>query len=107
MTPAEIINAVQATGVVGLGGAAFPTHVKMKVPEGKNIDTVVVNGCECEPYLTTDHRVMVEEAGEVLHGARIAMKAMGAHRAIVGVEDNKMDAVEALRESSRQCGAIS
>jgi electron transport complex protein RnfC len=61
MTPEEIVQAVQDTGVVGLGGAAFPTHVKLKVPEGKKIDTVVVNGCECEPYLTTDHRVMLEQ----------------------------------------------
>ncbi|MEZ5355654.1 MAG: electron transport complex subunit RsxC [Bryobacteraceae bacterium] len=96
MTPGEIVSAVQDTGVVGLGGAAFPTHVKLKLPEGKTVDTVVVNGCECEPYLTTDHRVMVEQAGEVVHGARIAMKAIGAGRAIIGVEDNKPDAVEAL-----------
>lgn len=100
MTPEQVIAAVQDTGVVGLGGAAFPTHVKMKLPEGKKVDTVVVNGCECEPYLTTDHRVMLEEAGEVLHGARIAMKAIGATRAMVGVEDNKMDAVEALRKAN-------
>jgi electron transport complex protein RnfC len=100
MTPAEIIAAVQATGVVGLGGAAFPTHVKMKVPDGRQIDIVVVNGCECEPYLTTDHRVMLEQAPQVLHGARIAMRAVGAARAVVGVEDNKMDAVEALRAAN-------
>ena len=73
----------------------------MKLPEGKSVDTVVVNGCECEPYLTTDHRVMVEQPAEVLHGARIAMKCVGAARAIVGVEDNKMDAVEALRKANR------
>jgi len=100
MTPDEIVRAVQATGVVGLGGAAFPTHVKLKVPEGKKIDTVVVNGCECEPYLTSDHRVMVEYPSEVLHGARVAMRAVGAARAIVGVEDNKMDAVAALRKAN-------
>ena len=94
MTPAEIVQAVQNTGVVGLGGAAFPTHVKLKVPEGKKIDTVVVNGCECEPYLTTDHRVMLEQPDEVLHGARIAMRALGAARAVIGVEDNKLDAVD-------------
>lgn len=99
MTPAELVAAVQETGVVGLGGAAFPTHVKMKVPEGRTIDTIVVNGCECEPYLTTDHRVMVEQAGEVIHGTRIAMKTLNAPRAIVGVEDNKPDAVEALRKA--------
>jgi electron transport complex protein RnfC len=107
MTPAEIITAVQATGVVGLGGAAFPTHVKMKVPDGKQIDTVVVNGCECEPYLTTDHRVMLEQAPQVLHGARVAMRAVGAARAIVGVEDNKMDAVAALRAANGTARDIS
>lgn len=100
MLPDEIVSAVQATGVVGLGGAAFPTHVKLKVPKGKKIDTVVVNGCECEPYLTSDHRVMLENPAEVLHGARVAMRAVGAPRAIVGVEDNKMDAVEALRKAN-------
>jgi electron transport complex protein RnfC len=99
MTPAEIVRAAQATGVVGLGGAAFPTHVKLKAPEGKVIDTVVVNGCECEPYLTADHRVMLEQPARVLHGTRVAMKALGALRAVIGVEDNKMDAVEALRRA--------
>lgn len=99
MTREEIIAAIQETGVVGLGGAAFPTHVKMKLPEGKTVDTVVVNGCECEPYLTSDHRVMVEQPSQVLQGARIAMKAIGAARGIVGVEDNKPDAIEALRKA--------
>lgn len=107
MTPEEIVKAVHATGVVGLGGAAFPTHVKMKVPEGRKIDTVIVNGCECEPYLTTDHRVMLEQAAQVLHGARVAMRAVGAPRAIVGVEDNKMDAVEALRKANGSATDIS
>jgi Na+-translocating ferredoxin:NAD+ oxidoreductase subunit C len=100
MTPEQLIAAVQETGVVGLGGAAFPTHVKMKLPEGKRVDTVIVNGCECEPYLTADHRVMVEQPAAVLHGARIAMKALGAARAIVGVEDNKPDAIDALRKAA-------
>jgi len=99
MTPEQIVAAVQETGVVGLGGAAFPTHVKLRPPEGKPVDTVVVNGCECEPYLTTDHRVMLEQAAEVLHGARIAMRALRAGRAVVGVEDNKPDALKALREA--------
>src|SRR5271165_306105 len=100
MTGEEIVRAVQATGVVGLGGAAFPTHVKLRVPDGKRIDTVVVNGCECEPYLTADHRIMLEQPKKVLHGARVAMRAVGAERAIVGVEDNKMDAVEALKAAN-------
>lgn len=100
MTPEQLIAAVQDTGVVGLGGAAFPTHVKLRLPEGKRVDTVIVNGCECEPYLTADHRVMVEQPAAVLEGARIAMKALGAERAIVGVEDNKPDAIEALRKTT-------
>lgn len=100
MTPAQLIAAVQETGVVGLGGAAFPTHVKMKLPEGKRVDTVIVNGCECEPYLTADHRVMVEQPNAVLDGARIAIKVLGADRAIVGVEDNKPDAIQALRKAA-------
>lgn len=99
MTPEEVITAVQATGVVGLGGAAFPTHVKLKVPEGKSVDTVVVNGCECEPYLTADHRLMLEHPSQVLYGTRIVMRALGADRGIIGVEDNKMDAVDALRKA--------
>lgn len=99
MTPEELVKAVQATGVVGLGGAAFPTHVKLAVPEGHSVDTIVVNGCECEPYLTTDHRVMLETPADIFKGARIAMRAMGASRAIVGVESNKMDAAEALRKA--------
>ncbi|MEZ5400999.1 MAG: electron transport complex subunit RsxC [Bryobacteraceae bacterium] len=106
MTPEEVVQAVQDTGVVGLGGAAFPTHVKMKVPEGKSIDTVIVNGCECEPYLTTDHRLMVEQAPAVIAGTLIAMKAVGAPRAVVGVEDNKPDAVEALRKAAANQSAI-
>jgi electron transport complex protein RnfC len=97
MTPEEIVKAVQETGVVGLGGAAFPTHVKLAVPKGKSVDTVIVNGCECEPYLTTDHRVMVEYPDNVFMGARIVMRAMGAERVIVGVESNKPDAVKVLR----------
>jgi len=100
MSAEEIVKAVQQTGVVGLGGAAFPTHVKMKPPAGATIHTIVVNGCECEPYLTTDHRVMVEQAGEVIHGTRIAMKTLGAPRAIIGVENNKPDAVEALTKAA-------
>lgn len=97
MASDEIISAVQNTGMVGLGGASFPTHVKMSVPKGHKIDTVMVNGCECEPYLTTDHRVMLEKSLNLLIGIRIAMKAVGAERAIIGIEDNKQDAIGALR----------
>ncbi|MDJ0861278.1 MAG: electron transport complex subunit RsxC [Gammaproteobacteria bacterium] len=93
----ELVRAVQETGMVGLGGAAFPTHAKMTMPDGHHVDTVLVNGCECEPYLTTDHRVMLEDTENLIKGVRIAMRATGAERALIGVEDNKMDAVEAIR----------
>ncbi len=99
MSQADLVKAVQATGVVGLGGAAFPTHVKLSLPEGKKVDTVVVNGCECEPYLTTDHRIMLEHPESVVMGARIIMKAIGASRVIIGTESNKQDAAEALRQA--------
>ena len=93
----DLIKAVQSTGVVGLGGAAFPTHVKLASPKDKPIDTVIANGCECEPYLTTDHRVMLEYPGDIFKGMAIAMRAVGAARGILGIEANKPDAVEVLR----------
>jgi len=98
MTPEEIVSAVQDAGLVGLGGAAFPSHVKMKPPEGARIDTVIVNGCECEPYLTCDHRTMLERTDALIRGVKLALKATGAQRAIIGVEDNKLDAVSKIRE---------
>lgn len=97
LTPQELLAAVQRTGVVGLGGAAFPTHVKLAVPEGKSVDTIIVNGCECEPYLTTDHRVMVENPKDIYEGARIVQRAMGARRVIVAIESNKPDAIDVMR----------
>jgi electron transport complex protein RnfC len=93
----ELIDAVRETGMVGLGGAAFPTHAKMRIPNGHKVHTVIVNGCECEPFLTTDHRVMLESIDALLLGIRIAMKCVGAEKAVIGIEDNKMDAVEAIR----------
>jgi electron transport complex protein RnfC len=98
ISPGDFVKAVQDTGLVGLGGAAFPTHVKLAVPEGYKIDTILINGCECEPFLTTDHRLMVEQAAELVEGTRILMRAMGASRGIIGTEDNKLDAVEAIQK---------
>jgi Na+-translocating ferredoxin:NAD+ oxidoreductase subunit C len=97
MSPDELVKAVQDTGVVGLGGAAFPTHVKLKIPEGKHVDTVIVNGCECEPYLTTDHRVMLELPDQIYAGIRTVRRALGAEQVIIAVEENKQDAAEVLR----------
>ncbi|OHC67813.1 MAG: electron transporter RnfC [Rhodocyclales bacterium RIFCSPLOWO2_02_FULL_63_24] len=98
-TGADILQAIWDTGMVGLGGAAFPTHAKLTVPKQAKVHTLVVNGCECEPYLTCDHRVMVEQAADLIAGIRYAMRATGAVRAIIGVEDNKPDAVATLRQS--------
>lgn len=95
-TPDEIILAIQQAGIVGLGGAAFPTHVKLKVPEGKSIDTLIINGVECEPYLTTDHRVMLEQIDDIFMGIRYLLRVSGAGRAIIGIEANKPDAAAAL-----------
>ena len=97
MSPSELIAAVQQCGLVGLGGATYPTHAKLKTPDGHQVDTLVVNGCECEPYLTTDHRVMLEQPRQLINGIRIALKAVGAKQAVIGVEDNKTDAIECLQ----------
>lgn len=107
MSPEQIVKAVQATGMVGLGGAAFPTHVKLVVPKDTKVHTLVANGCECEPYLTCDHRVMVEHAADLIAGVRYAMRAVGASRAVVGIEDNKPDAVAAIRRVLPADGSIS
>ena len=96
--PDEIIEAIQRAGVVGLGGAAFPTHVKLKAPKGKRPDTLIVNGVECEPYLTTDHRVMLEQDADIFQGIRYLLRASGAGKAIIAVESNKWDAVRKLRQ---------
>ncbi|MCB0547944.1 MAG: electron transport complex subunit RsxC [Phaeodactylibacter sp.] len=95
-TAEEILKGIQDAGIVGLGGAAFPTHVKLKVPEGKKCDVLMINGIECEPYLTTDHRVMLEQAEDIFVGIRYLLKATGAERAIIGIEANKQDAAGLL-----------
>jgi len=97
LTSKEVVRGVQEMGMVGLGGAAFPTHVKLTPPKGKKVETLIINGCECEPYLTSDHRVMVERPEFVLLGARLLAKALDAQRAIVAVESNKPEALAALR----------
>jgi electron transport complex protein RnfC len=96
-TPEALRGLVREAGIVGLGGAAFPTHVKLDPPKGKKIDALVVNGAECEPYLTADHRLMVERAADVIGGARILARILGVTRILVGVEANKPDAVSSLR----------
>jgi electron transport complex protein RnfC len=98
LSPAEIIEKIHEMGIVGLGGATFPTKVKMMVPQGKKAEILILNGVECEPYLTSDHRLMLEKGEEMLVGATILMKALGVKRAAVGIENNKPDAIAHLTE---------
>jgi len=98
LTPKEIVARIMEAGVVGMGGAAFPSHVKLSVPEGKHVDYLLINGVECEPYLTADHRLMLEKPKEIIVGIKILMKALGVDKAIIGIEDNKQDAIELFQE---------
>ncbi len=93
----EIKRIVREAGIVGMGGAAFPTHVKLSPPSDKKIDSIILNGCECEPYLTADHRLMIERPEEVIFGLRAVMKALGVEQGYIGIEDNKVDAAERLK----------
>lgn len=91
-----IVARIKDMGIVGLGGATFPSHVKLMVPGGKNVELLIINGVECEPYLTSDHRLMLEKPEEVLVGTSILMKGLGVSRALIGIESNKPDALELL-----------
>ncbi len=95
LTPDEIIEIVKNAGIVGMGGAGFPTYVKLK--PGKPIDAVLLNGCECEPYLTADHHLLLNFADEIVFGLQAMMKAVAAPKGIIVIEDNKPDAVELLQ----------
>lgn len=90
----EIVAKIKEMGIVGLGGATFPTHVKYMVPDGKKAKYLIINAVECEPYLTADHSVMLERAEEVMVGIQILMKALSAEKALIGIENNKPDAIE-------------
>lgn len=94
----EIIQRIKDCGIVGLGGATFPTHVKLMIPDGKKAEFLIINGVECEPYLTSDHRLMLEKGEEMLIGIKILMKALEVDTAIIGIENNKPDAIKHLSE---------
>ncbi|MEO0246811.1 MAG: electron transport complex subunit RsxC [candidate division WOR-3 bacterium] len=98
LTPEEIVSAVKNAGIVGLGGAAFPTHVKLSPPKEKPIDTVIINGAECEPFLTADDRILQEKAAEVLWGAYLIKRAVQAKRVYIAIEDNKPQAIHKVKE---------
>ncbi|MDA3936269.1 MAG: electron transport complex subunit RsxC [Actinomycetota bacterium] len=96
----DLRDMVRAAGIVGLGGAAFPTTVKLSPPKDSPVHTVILNGCECEPFLTCDHRLMLERPDRVVAGARFMRDIIGAKRVVVGIEDNKPDAVAALNREA-------
>ena len=94
----ELTEAVRASGLVGLGGAGFPAHVKLNVPEGKSVDTLIINCAECEPYITADHREAIENSWDVFSGIYAFKDIIGIKRVIIGVEDNKPDAIDVLKQ---------
>ncbi|TAL24756.1 MAG: electron transport complex subunit RsxC [Nitrospirae bacterium] len=97
LSPDELKEKIKAAGIVGMGGAAFPTVVKLSPPKEKPIDTVIINGAECEPYLTADYRLMIEKSVEVIEGLKILMKVLGVNKGFVGIENNKPDAIEKMK----------
>ncbi|WP_409228272.1 electron transport complex subunit RsxC [Gudongella sp. SC589] len=99
LSPQEIIGLVKESGITGMGGAGFPAHVKFSIPEDKKIDTVILNGAECEPYLTSDHRLMLEDPESIVFGLKAIKKALGVDKAYIGIENNKMDAVESIQKA--------
>lgn len=101
LSPQEIVAKVGAAGVVGMGGATFPTQVKLSVPDGRKAEFLIINGVECEPYLTSDHRTMLEKGEELMVGTTILMRALGVKQAQIGIENNKPDAIAFLRELSK------
>ncbi len=104
LTPEEIVNIVRESGIVGMGGAGFPTSVKLK--PAKPVDTILLNGCECEPLLTADHRVLLEFADDVIYGLKAIMKTVGAEKGIIVIEDNKPDAIELLQAKTAEISDI-
>jgi len=97
----ELIAIIQENGVVGMGGATFPTHVKLSPPPEKKIDKLIVNGAECEPFLTADHRALLENTEEIINGLRITMRILGVERGIIGIENNKRDAISKVKKACK------
>lgn len=98
LTSEEIIKKISEAGIVGMGGATFPTHVKVSIPKGKKAEVLIINGVECEPYLTADHRLMLEKGEEIIVGTKILMKALNVDKAIIGIENNKPDAIAHMQK---------
>ncbi len=102
--PAELLAQIKDMGIVGMGGATFPAHVKLSIPKDKKVEAFVVNGVECEPYLTADYRIMLERGEQALEGAMIAAKITGASRIIIGIEMNKPDGIAHLKDIVKEKG---
>lgn len=100
----ELVQIVQKAGIIGMGGAGFPTHVKLSPPTGKKIDTLIINGAECEPYLTADERVMIEYPEKVWKGVEIIRKILGVERIRIAIEDNKPEAIKAMEGTGSSIG---
>ncbi|WP_458863791.1 electron transport complex subunit RsxC [Acidaminobacterium chupaoyuni] len=105
MTPEEMLEVIRSAGIVGHGGATFPTHVKIQSGIGK-VDTIIINGAECEPYITSDHRILLEHPEEVIEGAQILIKTLGVENVLLGIEENKADTYDALRKLLPQNNSI-
>jgi electron transport complex protein RnfC len=101
-----IISKIQDAGIVGMGGATFPTHVKLIPPKGMKANVLLINGVECEPYLTSDHRLMLEKTDEILVGTKLLMKALNVEKAVIGIENNKPDAIRVLTEKAKTFSGI-
>ena len=106
LTPEGIRAIIREAGIAGMGGAAFPSHVKLSPPEGKSFDTIIINGAECEPYLTADHRLMLESPDEIIAGLEIIMKTTGAERGYIAIEDNKPDAIALMEEKTSSLSSV-
>jgi Na+-translocating ferredoxin:NAD+ oxidoreductase subunit C len=100
LSPDELKKMVSEAGIVGMGGATFPTHVKLSPPKEKPIDVIILNGAECEPFLTSDHRLMVEKPKEIVEGLKILMRILNVKKGYIGIEANKPDAVEAMKKAA-------
>ncbi|MCE5252367.1 electron transport complex subunit RsxC [bacterium] len=106
MSPDEMRSAIRSAGIVGLGGAAFPTHVKLSPPKEKPVDTLILNGVECEPYATCDHRLMIENPADIVGGLKILMAVLGCSGAYIGIEQNKPDAIRIMRDAVKDLKGV-
>jgi len=106
LNPGEIVDIMREAGIVGMGGAGFPTHVKFSLPEDVNVDTIILNGAECEPYLTCDYRLMIENGKEVVFGLQAMMKSINVKKGIIAIENNKPEAINNMKKITKDIDGI-